>query len=113
MQMSWLCLCTPSGGRSGISASDQVMDRTSARNEGVSIITNHKECYASHIAVSKDEVFRFLEQRFALADHNHDGLLDENELALFAYSIACSFRKAKAEVHGNFSESLLSDRSVL
>ena len=72
-----------------------------------------RECYAAHKVVSKDQVFRFLEQRFALADHNHDGLLDENELALFAYSIACSFRKAKAELRGNFSDSLLSDRSVL
>jgi hypothetical protein len=77
------------------------------------MILNHKECYASHKAVSKDQVFRFLEQRFALADHNHDGVLDENELALFAYSIACAFRKAKAQLHGSFSNSLLSDRSVL
>jgi hypothetical protein len=77
------------------------------------MIPNDEDCYESHKVVSKDQVFQFLERRFALADHNHDGLLDENELALFAYSIACSFRKAKAELRGSFSDSLLSDRSVL
>jgi hypothetical protein len=37
--------------------------------------------------VSKAEVFRFLEMQFARADRNHDGLLDIDELALFARSV--------------------------
>jgi len=39
--------------------------------------------------VSKDQVFRFLEKQFALADKNHDGELDIDELALFARAISC------------------------
>ena len=38
--------------------------------------------------VSKAEVFRFLEMQFARADRNHDGLLDIDELALFAQSVS-------------------------
>jgi hypothetical protein len=38
--------------------------------------------------VSKEEVFRFLEMQFARADRNHDGLLDIDELALFAQSVS-------------------------
>jgi hypothetical protein len=40
--------------------------------------------------VSKEEVFRFLEMQFARADKNHDGLLDMDELALFAQSVYCT-----------------------
>jgi hypothetical protein len=39
--------------------------------------------------VSKEQVFRFLEMQFARADKNHDGLLDFDELAVFAQSVAC------------------------
>jgi hypothetical protein len=39
--------------------------------------------------VSKEQVFRFLEMQFAPADKNHDGLLDFDELALFAQSVSC------------------------
>jgi hypothetical protein len=49
--------------------------------------------YARSIAatevVSKEQVFRFLEIEFARADKNHDGLLDIDELALFAQSVSC------------------------
>ena len=38
--------------------------------------------------VSKEQVFRFLEMQFARADKNHDGLLDFEELAMFAHAIA-------------------------
>ena len=38
--------------------------------------------------VSKDQVFRFLEMQFARADKNHDGLLDIDELAVFAHSLS-------------------------
>jgi hypothetical protein len=38
--------------------------------------------------VSKAQVFRFLEMQFARADKNHDGLLDFDELAVFAQSVA-------------------------
>jgi len=34
-------------------------------------------------------VFRFLEKQFALADKNHDGQLDIDELTLFARAISC------------------------
>jgi hypothetical protein len=39
--------------------------------------------------VSKEQVFRFLEMQFARADRNHDGLLDMQELDLFAQSVSC------------------------
>jgi hypothetical protein len=39
--------------------------------------------------VSKAQVFRFLEKQFALADKNHDGELNIDELAVFAHSISC------------------------
>jgi hypothetical protein len=39
--------------------------------------------------VSKEEVFRFLEMQFARADRNHDGLLNIDELALFAQLVSC------------------------
>jgi hypothetical protein len=38
-------------------------------------------------AVSKEQVFRFLEMQFARADKNHDGLLDSDELEMFAQSV--------------------------
>ena len=38
--------------------------------------------------VSKEQVFRFLEMQFARADKNHDGLLDIDELEVFARSIS-------------------------
>lgn len=40
-------------------------------------------------SVSKEQVFRFLEMQFARADKDHDGLLDIDELAVFAESITC------------------------
>ena len=39
--------------------------------------------------VSKEQVFRFLEMQFARADKNHDGLLDIDELAMFAHAVSC------------------------
>ena len=72
-----------------------------------------KRSRAAENAVSKEQVFSFIERRFALADHNHDGQLDQDELALFAYSIACSFRKANAARHRSFSDALFNDQSLL
>jgi len=39
-------------------------------------------------AVSKEQVFRFLEMQSARADKDHDGLLDCDELAQFAQSVS-------------------------
>jgi hypothetical protein len=38
--------------------------------------------------VSKQQVFRFLEQQFSRADKNHDGNLEQEELAAFVHAIA-------------------------
>jgi hypothetical protein len=38
--------------------------------------------------VSKHQVFRFLEMQFALADRDHDGELDIDELAAFAHAVS-------------------------
>jgi hypothetical protein len=64
-------------------------------------------------AVSKAQVLRFVEQRFLLADHDRDGMLNQNEFALLAYSIACSFQRAKAIRYGLFSDAVLNDHSLL
>ena len=47
-------------------------------------IQEYVRSIATDETVSKAEVFRFLEMQFARADRNHDGLLDLDELALFA-----------------------------
>jgi hypothetical protein len=52
-------------------------------------IQDYVRSIAATETVSKDQVFRFLEKQFALADKNHDGQLDIDELALFARAIAC------------------------
>ena len=44
---------------------------------------------AAKETVSKHQVFRFLEMQFARADKNHDGLLNLDELAVFAQSVYC------------------------
>jgi hypothetical protein len=44
---------------------------------------------AAKETVSKNQVFRFLEMQFALADKNHDGELDVDELAAFAHAVSC------------------------
>jgi hypothetical protein len=52
-------------------------------------IQEYMRSIAAAQTVSKKEVFRFLEMQFARADTNHDGLLDLEELALFARSVSC------------------------
>jgi hypothetical protein len=52
-------------------------------------IQEYVRSIAATETVSKDEVFRFLEMQFARADKNHDGLLDLDELALFALYVSC------------------------
>jgi hypothetical protein len=52
-------------------------------------IQEYVKSIAATEAVSKEEVFRFLEMQFARADRNHDGLLDFDELELFAKSVYC------------------------
>ena len=52
-------------------------------------IQEYVRSIAATQTVSKEEVFRFLEMQFARADRNHDGLLDIEELALFAKSVWC------------------------
>jgi hypothetical protein len=52
-------------------------------------IQEYVRSIAATESVSKEEVFRFLEMQFARADKNHDGLLDSDELALFAQSVYC------------------------
>ena len=52
-------------------------------------IEEYVRSIATTEAVSKEQVFRFLEMQFARADRNHDGLLDLDELALFAQSVSC------------------------
>jgi hypothetical protein len=52
-------------------------------------IQDYVRSIAATDAVSKAQIFRFLEMQFARADKNHDGLLDIDELAVFAQSIYC------------------------
>jgi hypothetical protein len=52
-------------------------------------IQEYVKSIAATETVSKDQVFRFLEMQFARADKNHDGVLDINELAVFAQAISC------------------------
>lgn len=52
-------------------------------------IQEYVRSIAATESVSKEEVFRFLEMQFARADKNHDGLLDLDELAVFAQSVYC------------------------
>ena len=51
-------------------------------------IQEYVKSIAADETVSKAEVFRFLEIQFARADRNHDGLLDIEELTLFARSVS-------------------------
>jgi hypothetical protein len=51
-------------------------------------IQEYMRSIAAKQTVSKEEVFHFLEMQFARADRNHDGLLDIDELALFAQSVS-------------------------
>lgn len=51
-------------------------------------IQEYVKSIAANDTVSKAEVFRFLEMQFARADRNHDGLLDNDELALFVRSVS-------------------------
>jgi hypothetical protein len=51
-------------------------------------IQEYVKSIAATGAVSKAQVFRFLEMQFARADKNHDGQLDFDELVVFAQSIA-------------------------
>lgn len=52
-------------------------------------IQEYVQSIAATGMVSKEQAFRFLEIQFARADKNHDGLLDFDELALFAQSVSC------------------------
>jgi hypothetical protein len=52
-------------------------------------IQDYVRSIAATDTVSKDQVFRFIEMQFARADKNHDGLLDIDELAVFAQSLTC------------------------
>jgi hypothetical protein len=54
----------------------------------VMAIQDYVKSIAATDTVSKDQVFRFLEMQFARADKNHDGLLDIDELAVFAQSLS-------------------------
>ena len=51
-------------------------------------IQDYVQSIAADDSVSKGQVFRFLEMQFARADRNRDGLLDIDELALFARSVS-------------------------
>jgi hypothetical protein len=51
-------------------------------------IQEYVKSIAANETVSKADVFRFLEMQFARADRNHDGMLDIDELALFARSVS-------------------------
>jgi hypothetical protein len=51
-------------------------------------ILEYVRSIAATDTVSKAQVFRFLEMQFARADKNHDGLLDFDELTVFAHSVA-------------------------
>jgi hypothetical protein len=52
-------------------------------------IQEYVRSIAATDTVSKEEVFRFLEMQFARADRDHDGLLNIDELELFAQSVSC------------------------
>jgi hypothetical protein len=52
-------------------------------------IQEYVESIAATGMVSREQVFRFLEMQFARADKNHDGLLDFEELAVFAQLVSC------------------------
>jgi hypothetical protein len=52
-------------------------------------IQDYVRSIAATETVSKDQVFRFLEKQFALADKNHDGELNIDELTIFAHAISC------------------------
>jgi hypothetical protein len=52
-------------------------------------IQDYVRSIAATETVSKAQVFRFLEKQFALADKNHDGELNIDELTVFAHSISC------------------------
>jgi len=51
-------------------------------------IQDYVRSIAATETVSKAQVFRFLEMQFARADRNHDGELDEDELAQFISAIS-------------------------
>ena len=51
-------------------------------------IQEYVQSIAATRAVSKAQVFRFLEMQFARADRNHDGLLDFDELAVFVQYVS-------------------------
>jgi hypothetical protein len=51
-------------------------------------IQDYVRSIAATERVSKAEVFRFLEIQFARADKDRDGLLDLDELAVFAQSVS-------------------------
>ena len=52
-------------------------------------IQDYVRSIAATETVSKRDVFRFLEMRFARADRNHDGELDAEELgAAFVHAVA-------------------------
>jgi hypothetical protein len=55
-------------------------------------IQEYVQSIAATDMVSKAQVFRFLEMQFARADRNHDGLLNAEELNLFAQAVACPER---------------------
>jgi hypothetical protein len=55
----------------------------------VMAIQDYVRSIAATDTISKDQIFRFLEMQFARADKNHDGLLDIDELAVFAQSLFC------------------------
>ena len=50
-------------------------------------IQDYVRSIAATETVSKAQAFRFLEMQFARADKNHDGELDEDELAQFVSAI--------------------------
>ena len=51
-------------------------------------IQEYVKSIAATGSVNKSQVFRYLEMQFALADRDHDGLLDEEELTMFARAVA-------------------------
>ena len=52
-------------------------------------IQDYARSIAATRAVSKAQVFRYLEMQFARADRNHDGELDAEELAAFEHAVSC------------------------
>ena len=51
-------------------------------------IQDYVRSIAENDSVSKAQVFRYLEMKFARADKNHDGELDIDELAAFVQAIS-------------------------